>query len=587
MDSAFPSAPFWSSERRGRNREDETMMRSLFSAVSGLSSHVGMLDVIGNNVANVNTVGFKAARTTFEEALAQTLRSSVQPLGNRGGMNALQIGTGTRLAALDPVFTQGGLETTGLASDLALEGDGFFVLAGGEQQVYTRAGAFRLDAQGHLVSATSGLRVQGYAYKTDSSTFAGRLSDIALPVTQMEPARTTSLINLAGNINSDSEPRGQVMQSSILTTVDGGGATTETALVALGAGGEALLQDGDTLQLSARVNDQEVSAELQLSANTTLEELLTELQTMFNSVEGVSGITATLDGQGRIDIQTPDALGAGAEIQSLAMRAVDGEGDLRIDFGAAVEMQTIQTARDAAAATQDLVIYDSLGQAHTLQLAFTRVLGENAVEWSATVDGGQAQVLSGGSGRITWNRDGSLQGLIFDGGEGATPTGITVDFANGTSSPITIELDAGQQGGFDGLTLLSSETQLMAGQDGYGAGEFVDFQIDTAGVLHGLFSNGVQRPLAQLAVAKFTNPAGLVQQGGNAFAASPNSGQAILGTTESQAGVKIHAGSLEQSNVDLAQEFTQMILAQRGFQASARVLSSADDVLADVINLRR
>jgi flagellar hook protein FlgE len=138
-----------------------------------------------------------------------------------------------------------------------------------------------------------------------------------------------------------------------------------------------------------------------------------------------------------------------------------------------------------------------------------------------------------------------------------------------------------------GLTLLAADTQIFAEQDGFGPGELLDFQVDTEGVLHGLFSNGVERPLGRIAVARFTNPQGMMREGSNLWAASTNSGQALLGAARSEEGLRIHAGSLERSNVDLAHEFTQMILAQRGFQASARVLTTSDEVLSDVINLGR
>ncbi|MBU1701716.1 MAG: flagellar hook-basal body complex protein [Candidatus Eisenbacteria bacterium] len=563
------------------------MMRSLFSAVSGLSSHVGMLDVIGNNIANVNTVGFKAGRTTFEEALAQTIRSSVGSIGSRGGLNALQMGTGTRLAATDPLFTQGGIEATGVSTDLALEGSGFFVLNAGDQYLYSRAGSFRLDSSGRLVSSTSGLAVQGYTYDPKVQAFGTQFGDLAIPITEMEPARVTSDISIAGNLNSDSQPLGQALQSAVLYHIDGGTVDSTTKLLSLGTGGEALLQDGDTIAISAQVNGTGYSAEVDVSGNTTLADLMSALQSMLNEDPEVSGTTVSLDSQSRIRIDTPASLGTTAAIDALTMRGMGADDNLRIDFGSSLEMETLQEARDPIAVTQDLTIYDSLGEAHTLTIELTRVLGENAVSWTAKVDNGEVRVLQGGSGRIAWNSDGSIQGLSYNPEGDKIPAGIQLDFGNGSTSPVSMNLDVGTQGTFSGLTMLSSETQVIANQDGYSAGEFVDFQFDQNGIIHGLFSNGVQRPIAQVAVARFANPSGLTREGGSLFAFSPNSGSPMVAPPESHGGLTIQPGALEGSNVDLAEQFTQMILAQRGFQASARVLTTTDEILSDVINLKR
>jgi flagellar hook protein FlgE len=380
---------------------------------------------------------------------------------------------------------------------------------------------------------------------------------------------------------------GQVLQSAVLYHINGESVDAATDLLSLGTGGEALLQDGDTISLSAQVNGTGYTATLDVSSGTTLADLMTALETMLNEDPDVSGVTVALDAQSRIRIETPAALGATADVDALTIRGQAPDGTLRIDFGASLQMETLQEARDSVAVTQDMTIYDSLGEAHTLTLTMTRVLGENAVDWSVAVDGGETRVLEGGSGRIAWNSDGSVQGLTYSPEGEKIPAGLKLDFGNGSDSPVTLNLDVGPQGTFNGLTMLNSETQVIANQDGYSAGEFVDFQFDQNGIIHGLFSNGVQRPIGQIAVARFANPSGLTREGGSLYAFSPNSGSAMVAPTESHGGLTIQPGSLESSNVDLAEQFTQMILAQRGFQASARVLTTTDEVLADVINLRR
>ena len=562
------------------------MMRSFYSALSGLANHTGMLDVIGNNLANVNTVGFKAGRVTFEEALSQTLRSAVPANGSTGGRSALQVGTGSRFGSVDPVFTQGALEATGLASDLALEGDGFFVLGDGTNTFYSRAGAFRLDTLGRLVSATHGMVVQGYAYDAVSKSFASELSAVQLPVNALEPPGVTQRIDLGGNFSADSQPAGQIQRSTTLVDASGSLVTQATLLRDIVSGGEAMLQDGDTVRIAAQVAGQAVEAEFQVTASSTVADLMARIEEALGGVDGSEPAVVELSSTGQIEVRTSDASGTAGSIPFLSMQASGAEGDPRVNFDVAMKMTTTRAARDATTVTQVVTLYDSLGQAHSLQIFITRLLGENAATWTAALDG-SGVVVEGGSGRIEWNADGSLRGLVYDGSDASVPAGLRIDFGNGTASPVTVSLGAQGIGSPAGLTLLDADTQIFAEQDGFGPGELLDFQVDTEGVLHGLFSNGVERPLGRIAVARFTNPQGMMREGSNLWAASTNSGQALLGAARSEEGLRIHAGSLERSNVDLAHEFTQMILAQRGFQASARVLTTSDEVLSDVINLGR
>jgi flagellar hook protein FlgE len=546
-----------------------------------------MLETIGNNIANVNTIGYKTRRTLFEETLAQTLRPGLQPLGNRGGTNALQLGTGTRLASVDAIFTQGALESTGVATDLALEGDGFFVVGAEGARHYTRAGAFRVDALGQLVTASSGLPVMGFRYDPVTKTFASELEALRLPVQSLEPARVTSEIRLQGNFTADSEPRGQILATSALVDLDGETASESTALVSLGSGGTPILQEGDTITISGQVRGQTVETQLQVSGGTTLGDLMSEIASLLQGVEGAEGITVTLDTSGRLLVKTPDALGTSGVVDSLSITARGAEDAARGTFNSMMDLSTIQSARDALEIVQDVLVYDSLGQAHHLEIRIQRVQGELAATWTASLDGDPTKIVQGGSGRILWNPDGSFQSLVYDGGDEASASGILVDFGNGTTSPVTIRLEAGSAGGYEGLTLLDAPTQIMASQDGYASGELVDVKVDTQGILQGFFANGVQRPLAQLAIARFANPTGLIQRGGNLYVASPNSGEPMIGTAGETSGVLVHSGALERSNVDLAEEFTRMILAQRGFQANARILSATDEILSEVINLTR
>ena len=176
------------------------MMRSLFSGVSGLKNHQVRMDVIGNNISNVNTMAFKAGRVTFKEGFAQVLQGAARPTADRGGTNPRQVGLGMQVGSIDTVFNQGNLESTGVATDLAIQGDAFFVVARGSERFFTRAGNFQLDAEGRLVSATNGFAVQGRS--AVNGTLLDTIGDIRLPTGQQTAAMETTEATIAGNLNA-------------------------------------------------------------------------------------------------------------------------------------------------------------------------------------------------------------------------------------------------------------------------------------------------------------------------------------------------------------------------------------------------
>lgn len=412
------------------------MMRALFAGVSGLRNHQTKMDVIGNNIANVNTVAFKASRVTFKEAFVQLLQGASRPPDDRGGINPIQIGTGILMGSTDQLFTQGSLESTGQPLDLAIQGDGLFVLSNGEHRVYTRAGNFMLDANGKLVAPGSGYVVQGIladAFGSFASTSA--VGDIRLELGDKSPAQMTTAIGLSGNLDSDA-----------------------------------------------------------------------------------------------------------------------AVGDVH---------------------TMAVTVYDSLGSPHDLRLTFTNT-GPGAWSWSAASP--TAPVAAPGTGTITFNANGQL----------ATFTGGNITLTPVGASPITISIDPGTVGGIDGLAgFANSSTAVVESQDGYPAGDLVNITVDTTGVVTGFFSNGVSRSLAQIALAAFNNPAGLVRSGDNVYEETSNSGLAVIGFSGGTNTSSITPGALESSNVDISQEFTNMIITQRGFQANARVISTADEMLNELVNIRR
>jgi flagellar hook protein FlgE len=566
------------------------MLRSLFAGVTGLGTNSTRMDVIGNNVANVNTIGFKTSRVTFEETVSQLLRGATGPVGALGGSNPVQIGNGARLGSLDSVFTQGGIEATGVDTDLAIQGRAFFVLSDGVNSYFTRAGAFQLDGRGQLVNPTNGYVVQGFGYDRTSGTFAAQPSSLQIPLGEAEPAKQTTVINYRGNLEADSEPRGSQAQSGVLYDEIGEFADATIPLINLradSAGVVPLLEEGDEIRFSATVNGETVGGTFAVTAANTLADMITSLQTTLNSAEGVDGITVSVSANGQVQVHSPDELGTNGAVRGLTIQALDSDDVTRDDFNSILAMNETQTARDAGNFVEETTVYDSLGFAHVVRLDFTRVLGTNQFTWEATVDSGDTPVLVGGSGRVTFNTDGSLSGFSYDPALSVIPTRLTIGPTSGAATPLEIELNAGTIGGFDGITLLRSSTSLEATQDGFTQGSLVDFRVDRNGEVITLFSNGVTRPVGKLALADFVNPAGLLRSGDNLFQTSLNSGDPLVATAGSGIEASVFSGSLEQSNVDLAREFTNMILAQRGFQASARVITTSDEVLSELLNIKR
>jgi len=419
------------------------MMRSLFSGVSGLRNHQVRMDVIGNNIANVNTTAYKASRVTFKETFAQIVQGASRPPGGStavaGGRNPIQIGLGMNIGSIDMLFTQGNLETTGIETDLAIQGNSFFVVSDGAQNFFTRSGAFQLDANGRLVAATNGYVVQG-RQAVNGSTAGQPVSDIILPYGQKAPANTTTIATLGGNL-------------------------------------DASAAQGDTQQTS-------------------------------------------------------------------------------------------------------ITVYDSQGGQHELVIEFTKSATAN--EWdyvitASNVDPANAYVND--TGTVTFDVDGTL----------VDPETVDFEFLpNGFAANQAITLDFGAAGTIGGLSQFASpSTAVIRDQDGYTMGLLERISIDQSGTIVGAFSNGTTITLAQLVLADFNNPSGLIRSGDNMYAVSPNSGAAVLGFSGEGSQSVVTSGALEMSNVDLAQEFTNLITSQRGFQSNARVITTSDEMLQELVNLKR
>jgi flagellar hook protein FlgE len=412
------------------------MLRSLFSAISGLQAHQTKMDVTGNNIANVNTVGYKSQTTVFEDTLSQMLRNGSAPTATTAGTNPAQIGLGTKVAEIATNFSQGSTQSTGRSTDFLISGDGFFVTKSGSQQLYTRAGSFDVDGSGRLVTPDGNI-LQGWMAVNGTITANGPLQDLSIPAGKTLPPVATTKGAVTGNLSAD--------------------------------------------------------------------------------------------------------------------------------------------AADGTAVQKQVTMYDPLGNAHQISYVFTNTSGTTPNSWSVTAKDENGNTLPTTPSSITWNTTTSK----------FAPASFSVDPSSlsptATWNPIPVDLGgATQYGGQDSL----AATTPVSGA-GSALGTLESFSLGSDGTITGVFSNGLRQAIGQLALASFANPNGLIKAGNSSFEVGDNSGTPQIGLAGSGGRGTLQAGALEMSNVDLAQEFTGLIIAQRGFQANSKVITTSDQILNDLVNMKQ
>lgn len=389
------------------------MLRSLYSGISGLRAHQTMLDVTGNNIANVNTAGYKGSSVQFQDSLSQLTRSGSAAQEATGGSNAAQVGLGVQVAAISTNFAQGSSQATGRSTDMMISGDGFFITSKGGQQSYARAGAFDFDSRGRLVSPDGAL-LQGWAAANGQVNAGGALGDLRISKDMVAPPTTTTQAVLGGNLPTD--------------------------------------------------------------------------------------------------------------------------------------------AADGTVVIRDVQVFDATGAARNVSLTFTK----NALGWET----------SGADGATTVAGQLEFTGGAVTAGGNMTINGIAVDLSALTGNA-------------------GATTIAVTKHDGNAAGTLESFVMGSDGTLTGTFTNGKNLVIGQVALANFTNPGGLEKNGSSSYRATATSGEATIGTAGQGGMGELTSGYVEMSNVDLSQEFTNLIVAQRGFQANARIITTSDEVLQELTQLKR
>lgn len=580
---------------------------AMLTALSGLNANARSLDVIGNNVANVNTTAYKSSRIMFQTLLGRTLSSGSAPGTNSGGTNPYQIGLGVGIAGTQRNFSSGTVQSSGDQRDLAIQGNGLFIVEQSGQQLYTRAGSFRQNSANDLVGI-GGERLMGYTVDQNYQIATGGLVPLNIPVGTLTIAEATRNVSFAGNLNADGDVATQGASINLLGTASTGlravagasPAPTPPAVVEtttrlldiedplLPGTGSPLFAEGQFLEINgAEKGGGEVSPRrLEIAVSSTLQDLMDFLRDSMgididsgDNPDGATPGVALDTASGAITLTGNTGEANDLQLRSPDLRLLDENGVyLRQPF---VTEKT--AAADGESVRTTFVVYDSLGTPVEAELALVlESKASTGTTWryffESPDDSDSLQTLT--TGQIRFDTDGQLAD--------AEPISVNIDRAGtGAASPLTFDVAfAGLQDSVTALTSTKSEIAATY-RDGSTLGTLTAFAVGEDGVITGTFSNGLTRTLGQVALAVFSNPEGLVDVGANLFRTGPNSGLPGVTTPTSLGAGSLVGGALEQSNVDLSEEFTKMILASTGFSANSRVIRTTDELMQQLLVIGR
>ena len=680
------------------------MMRSMFSGVSGLKGHQTRMDVVGNNIANVNTTGFKASRVTFADMISQNLSGAAAPDGTLGGVNPKQVGLGMSVASTDLIYTNGSVQQTGKNTDVAISrGNGLFVVSKGDQKYYTRNGAFEFDAQGNLTIPSTGLYVQGYMANGGEVTPSGEnTTKIQIPAGKSMEAKSTISASYTKNLNATtpgydvanvlvkyadgtsgttnsytptetgklvltmstgrkiylsstasaqtvgSAPTGTLYSSTIsnVTASTTGkvdavlsldpdnssspkaitGVTvpiTRTGATAFDSGTYAY---GDAYNISGKitgiVSSPPSDVKLTLDANNTISPGTSVTVTVPKPTSFTYKVGDTYTGQLKITSLTPQqgatvttADGNSAVLSTAMTTPITSSSATYAHTGSAADGTIQAITRESTyeyggkkvstislntktgtsiggligktynrndtfypSVTTLVTVYDSLGASHSVPVVFTKSANN---KWTMSLGtGGDTYSITEKDGTTT-NVTLTKSDLNFDS-TGAYLNGsasLNLTYGNGAAAQqVSMNLAA--------VTQYAGTSTVSATSDGNAAGTLSSVSIDSSGVITGTYTNGVRQKEAQIAMAQFNNPSGLTKMGGNLYQESNNSGTRTI-SGASDIGSELTTSALEMSNVDIADQFSDMIITQRGFQSNSKIITVSDEMLETLINMKR
>ena len=683
------------------------MMRSLYSGVSGLKNHQTRMDVVGNNISNVNTTGFKSSRVTFSDTLSQTLSGASAPTDNTGGTNPKQIGLGSSVSSIDTLFTDGSVQNTGKNTDLCLSGNGLFVVKpsiDSDELYYTRNGAFEFDAKGNFVMPGSGMFVGGWMAEDGviKNTNESSMGVINIPAGKTMGATATTTVNYDKNLNANVE--GYTISNMVVKYADGTSKTvtnyvpnpptimldtTKNTRITLDANAAYDFKTGDSLygkdlfaqkvafvegpanvtlsktnslgntveglgNINYTTGDHAINQEITLKGKIITNGVVTsgpntketKLKVSLTEPTEKAGTVVTItvppgsvwtykDGDNvsfafSIDEIQPEANSKihrsdGTEYKfesedldpkitkenytNYIYKGHTADGDVKAvsHKGDDVESVTINTSdgKSLTGLTQVkynqgdnfypsyttlATVYDSLGGEHSVPILFTKQANNT---WSMSLGNGGSSVSVTDSEQRTINYNLISTDLVFDdkGGyiSGSATLKVHYDYGkvqNSKGEVINPPSDQSINVNVGSLTQYSGSTSINGSSDGNAMGTLKSVSVDSSGVITGVYTNGLHRTEAQVAIAQFNNAAGLTKSGGSLYEESNNSGVRHI-ESASALGVTITPSALEMSNVDMASELTDMIVTQRGYQSNSKIITVSDELLETLINMKR
>jgi len=574
---------------------------SMFTGLTGMKTNEFRMDVVGNNIANVNTYAYKSSSVSFQNQFLHTFSFGSAPTGAMGGTNPMQIGTGSMVGAVSRNFAGGAPETTGNKSDLAIQGNGMFIMKKPDgSEVYTRDGSFRFNAENYLLSS-DGFFLQGYGVDSAFNVVDGSMSNLRIPVGEITTAAPTSYAKFSGDLNAQGDAASsrpvlgsqQLFQDAAGTVAAVAGTNltslyeNETAVVKLFEAGNVITL-AEANKGGANLAQEEFIVD---TTGTTLGDLAAWLEDVLgiNTSADLPDWTAeappvdnpgvTINADGSLNITGNIGLHNNLTLETGSITAGQGTGasgpgnTLPLRFTSSTVESTLgESIRTSFRA------YDSLGI--PLNINVTMVMQEKddtGITWryfaESSDDTDFDLVL--GTGTIKFDPTGQyLEGDNLSIALDRTDTGA--------ATPQSIGLEFNEMDGF----AMTSAISLLA-QDGFQSGTLQDYSIGPDGYITGSFTNGLTRNLGQVVLATFRNYEGLISDADNIYITGPNSGNPIIKKPQELGAGTINPGALELSNVDLSREFINLIITSSGFTASSRVIQTSDRLLSELMMMTR
>ncbi|MCP3903367.1 MAG: flagellar hook-basal body complex protein [Planctomycetes bacterium] len=590
---------------------------ALFTGLSGLATNARRLDVIGNNIANVNTTGYKSNRMLVQPTFSRNFSLGTSPTASTGGTNPAQVGLGAKIGATQRNMLNGSVSATGVVTDVALEGDGFFIVETANEKFFTRTGAFQLNEINDLVSP-DGSRVQGYAVDAQFNIIEGNLTPLNIPVGTLTLAEATRNVIMSGNLNasgtvpttgSTHETRALFTDMALTTPPDPAAydltVVGQNLYIDDGAGGNFLAIEGGNDAVITMSGIEKGGKDLgtktfgftdaATAATLGLDDFGTTIDDYLAFLNDVLGLTSApippsnhnLAGAATFDIATGILHVTGNEgtVQDLNIETAD----LVVTYGGpttAINQPFVFTKTgqaDGESVRTSMVVYDTLGSPLTVDVSMVlqeTIPGQGTLwQFLAESTDNDATPRIVGMGVVEMDANGQYVS--------ATNQAFSLTRTNGAVSPLTVQMDFNS--GAQAMTSLTDTVSTLASVFGDGSpiGTLASFAIGEDGTINGSFTNGLTRDIGQIALAQFANPEGLIDNGNGLYSVGPNSGAAIITKAFEFGTGRMIGGALELSNVDLSQEFINMILASTGYSAAGRVITTTNDLIDQLLLLGR